>query len=119
MFPRRSRNARLRARGVQGALPPRRQFLAGLRPTQGRRVVWGAAGPPILYLAELKIKLFVKLTLSRVVVKKLRDGNHGNVACYCIASVYCKTIVSKSLTGVLPQTNVNSGLACPHPYDIR
>ena len=46
MFPRRSYHARLRARGVRGALPPRRGVWGGLRPPQGSRGVWGAARPP-------------------------------------------------------------------------
>ena len=46
MFPRRSYHARLRARGVQGALPPGRGVWGGLRPPQGSRGVWGAARPP-------------------------------------------------------------------------
>ena len=46
MFPRRTITARLRARGVQGALPPGRGVWGGLRPPQGSRGVWGAARPP-------------------------------------------------------------------------
>ena len=48
MFPRRSYHARLRARGVRGALLPGRRVWGGLRPPQGSRGVWGAARPPIV-----------------------------------------------------------------------
>ena len=47
MFPRRSYHARLRARGVWGALPPVRGVGDGLRDPQGSRGVW-AARPPML-----------------------------------------------------------------------
>ena len=48
MFPRRSYHARLRARGVRGALPPGRGVWGGLRPPQGSRGVWGPARPPMI-----------------------------------------------------------------------
>ena len=47
MFPRRSDHARLRARGVRGALPPGRGVWRGLRPPQASRRVWGAAPPNV------------------------------------------------------------------------
>ena len=56
MFPRRSYHARLRARGVWGALPPGRGVWGGLRPPQGSRGVWGAARPPMV--AKFRIILF-------------------------------------------------------------
>ena len=46
MFPRRSYHARLRARGVWGALPPGRGVWGSLRPPQGSRGVWGGGTPP-------------------------------------------------------------------------
>ena len=65
MFPRRAYHARLRARGVRGALPPGRGVWGGLRPPQGSRGVWGAARPPMFVVAKKNIKLI----LSRVVVR--------------------------------------------------
>ena len=45
MFPCRSYHARLRARGVHGALPLGRLVWGGLRCSQGSKGVWGAAKP--------------------------------------------------------------------------
>ena len=68
MFPRRSRNARVRARAAREALPPVGGSGVAFGPPREARGFGGAAGPPILYLAKLKIYFFVKLILSRVVL---------------------------------------------------
>ena len=61
MFSRRSVDARLRAKGVQGALPPGRGGLGEPSSPPGKQGDLGVAGPPILYLAKPKIKVLPKL----------------------------------------------------------
>ena len=46
MVPHRRGNARLRARGVRGALPPGRGVWGGLRPPQGSKGGLGGGTPP-------------------------------------------------------------------------
>ena len=66
MVPCQSYHARLRARGVQGALPHGRGVCGGLSAPPRQQGVWGAARPPM----ETAIRIFgLEMTPSPEMIK--------------------------------------------------
>ena len=104
MIPRRSYHARLRARGVRGALPPGRGVWGGLRPPQGSRGVWGAARPPMV---DQRIKLILSQVVERLHKSRLRPSPPSPL-------MVLKVILS--IIGiVLPANGRNLPTPPPHP----